>query len=100
MVSNNMNRWFLAGVCVVGLTAAVAISVRAGDKEENEVKMKFADVPVAVLSSCVSPEEKRSIAAFRSTCLVPKPSNLDAFLIVGQRIKQMALERKASATTS
>lgn len=61
---------------------------------------EFADIPVAVLSSCVSPEVKSSIAAFRATCLIPKPSNLDAFLNVGERIKQTSLEGKASSTAS
>ena len=68
--------------------------------EELRGKAEFADLPVAVLSSCLSPAERRSIAAFRATCLIPKPSNLDAFLIVGERIKQMALEVKARATAS
>jgi chemotaxis family two-component system response regulator Rcp1 len=66
--------------------------------EEIRGNAEFADLPVAVLSSSVSPEEKNSIAALRATCLIPKPSNLDAFLNVGERIKQMALERNASAT--
>jgi len=45
---NKMNRWLLTGVCVLGLSAVVTVSVRAEDKEENEVKMKFTDVPAAV----------------------------------------------------
>ena len=68
--------------------------------EELRGNAEFADLPVAVLSSCVSPEEKRSIAAFGATCLIPKPGNLDAFLIVGEKIKQMALEGKARAAAS
>ena len=68
--------------------------------EEIRGNAEFADLPVAVLSSSVSPEEKRNIAALRATCLITKPSDLDAFLSVGERIKQMALEGKASGAAS
>jgi chemotaxis family two-component system response regulator Rcp1 len=68
--------------------------------EEIRGNAEFTDLPVAVLSSSVSPEEKVSIAALRATCLITKPSDLDAFLSVGERIKQMALEGKVSGAAS
>jgi len=50
MRGTKLNRWLLIGVCALGLTAALSLNVRADDKdkEENEVKMKFDDVPAAV----------------------------------------------------
>jgi CheY-like chemotaxis protein len=56
---------------------------------------ELADLPVAVLSSSVSPEEKKRVAAFNAT-FISKPGDLDAFLNLGRRIKQMALAAKAS----
>jgi hypothetical protein len=47
------------------------------------------------LSSSVSPEENKMIAAFKAT-FINKPSDLDALLNVGRRIKQMALAAKAT----
>jgi hypothetical protein len=48
-----MNRWLLTGLCVAGLTTEMSLSVRAEDKEENEVKMKIDDVPAAVKTTIV-----------------------------------------------
>jgi len=56
---------------------------------------EFADLPVAVLSSSVSPEEKSEVAAFKATCYITKPGDLAEFLKVGKRIKQMALAGNA-----
>lgn len=55
----------------------------------------LADLPVAVLSSSVSPEEMRRVAAFKAT-FITKPGDLDAFLNVGRKIKQMAIAANAS----
>jgi len=62
--------------------------------EEIRGNSEFTGLPVAVLSSSVSPEEESGIAAQRATCLITKPTDLDAFLHLGERIKQMALEGK------
>lgn len=59
---------------------------------------EFADLPVAVLSSFVSPEEKTRVAAFRGTCFITKPSDLNEFLKVGKRIRQLAQEGKGDRT--
>jgi CheY-like chemotaxis protein len=48
----------------------------------------FSDVPVAILSSSVSPEERNRVAAFEDTSFITKPNDLDAFLNVGRRIKE------------
>ena len=48
--------------------------------EEIHGNAEFANLPVVVLSSCLSPNEQSSIAAFKATCLIMKPSDLDAFL--------------------
>ena len=48
MRSNNAPRRLLAGICVLGLTSVLTLSVRADDKEENEVKMKIDQIPAAV----------------------------------------------------
>ena len=55
--------------------------------QEIRGSKEFADLPVAVLSSCVSPEEKNRIDAFGKTCIITKPGNLDGFLNVGKRIR-------------
>jgi two-component system, chemotaxis family, response regulator Rcp1 len=58
---------------------------------------EFADLPVAVLSTLVSPEEKDRIEAFGKTCIITKPGNLDGFLEVAKRIRKLARESKAGA---
>lgn len=64
--------------------------------QEIRGNAELADLPVPVLSSAVSPEEKSNIAAFRATCFMTKPSDRAAFINVGQITKQMALAAKAS----
>jgi len=71
--------------------------------QEIRSSAEFADLPVAILSSSVSPEEKRAVAAFSGTCFITKPSDLKEFLKVGKRIRQLAQEGKedrARAATS
>jgi chemotaxis family two-component system response regulator Rcp1 len=55
---------------------------------------EFADLPVAILSASVSPEERNTVEALRRTCFITKPLDLEGFLNVGKRIKQLALEGK------
>jgi len=69
--------------------------------QEIRSSAEFANLPVAILSSSVSPEEKKRVAAFSGTCFITKPTDLKEFLKVGKRIKQLALngveERARSA---
>ena len=69
--------------------------------QEIRSSAEFANLPVAILSSSVSPEEKKRVAAFSGTCFIAKPTDLKEFLKVGKRIKQLALngveERARSA---
>ena len=68
--------------------------------EEIRGSAAFADLPAVVLSSSVSPEEKSKVAAFRGTCFVPKPQDLDEFSKVGKIIRQMAAAGKASGAVA
>jgi CheY-like chemotaxis protein len=60
--------------------------------QELRSSAEFANLPVAFLSSSVSPEEKQRVAAFSGTCFITKPTVLKEFLKVGRRIKQLALD--------
>ena len=61
---------------------------------EIRASEEFADIPVAVFSCSVSPKEKNTLAAFKAI-FITKPSELDEFLKVGKRIKELALAGKA-----
>jgi CheY-like chemotaxis protein len=63
--------------------------------QEIRRSKEFADLPVAVLSTLVSPEEKNRIDAFGKTCIITKPGNLDGFLQLGKKIRKLVLESKA-----
>ncbi|MEO6783400.1 MAG: hypothetical protein ABI196_21335 [Bradyrhizobium sp.] len=63
--------------------------------EEIRGNAKFADLPVAVLSSSVSPEEQNKVAVFKAS-FVEKPRDLDEFSKIEKIIRQMATAGKAS----
>jgi CheY-like chemotaxis protein len=63
--------------------------------EEIRRNPTFANLPVAVLSSSVSQEDKNRIAALERTCFISKPLDLDGFMTVGTTIRKLSLEGKA-----
>lgn len=48
-----------------------------------------AEMPIVVLSSCMSPEECRTVSAFEKVYYIQKPASLDEFLLIGPMIRDV-----------
>ena len=64
--------------------------------EEIRRTPELANLPVAVLSSSVSPEEKDRVAALAGTFL-SKPLDLDGYITIATTIERLSMKVKASA---
>ena len=64
--------------------------------QQNE---RFREIPVMVLTSSDSPQDRRHAAQFGARVYVRKPSNLEAFMDIGEQIRALALSRRGAASS-
>ena len=57
----------------------------------------WAKIPVMVMTSSDSPQDRRETAELGATCYIKKPPTLDEFLAIGAVIKRFAGSSSASA---
>ena len=65
-------------------------------RERND----WSEVPIAVMSSSMSPAEQAMTAELRATRYIRKPPDLDSFLRIGNTLKDMLQESKPAGTHS
>ena len=71
----------------------------AGASSEEVLRMMrsnldFADVPVVILTSGLSPLATRSMGQFHISRWITKPSDLDDFLKIGTVLKELLIEER------
>jgi len=63
-------------------------------------RMEWSEVPIAVMSSSMSPTEQAKTAELGARRYIRKPPDLEPFLRIGETLKQMLEESKQAAMRS